>query len=251
MKRILFHFLTILFSFSIFLLLAEIGSDYFITIRDVPNFQTIDPYSDNPYIRYRRPFIFFHIPNSTYYMQRPSFKVKYEINSLGFRGPEINSRKNKKRMIIIGDSIVEGHGVPFSSTFVTKLNESLELSEDLSVVNCGMQGASPIYFSANLERYLSVKPDIVMIHLFSNDLYEDQERESIYFKIPFLNQGTSFPGLRNEKISYLRRLKIFDVFRTLSSYIFRNSPLEKIINSNLEMVEKKVNVVKLVYRNQN
>lgn len=214
------------------LILMEGVARIVLPIPTPPAEMTIDPYQANPYITYRRPFIFFHIPGSRYYMERPSFTVKYEINSHGFRGPEI-AEKTKKRMIVIGDSVVEGHGVSYDATFSAILNDFPEISANLEIINCGMQGASPIYFAANLQRYLALNPDIVLIHLFSNDLYEDREREKIYFTIPFVPVHDLFPEMQHAHSTLFDTLHMGVLFKTIASYLYRNNPLEKIINANV------------------
>ncbi|MBF0201250.1 MAG: SGNH/GDSL hydrolase family protein [Desulfamplus sp.] len=89
-------------------------------------------------------------------------------------------------MIVIGDSIVEGHGCEFHETFSWKLNNK---AEDLNweVTNLGVQGASPSYYAANINRYLSAEPDAVFILLFENDLQDDRFQETSYFQKPIMD----------------------------------------------------------------
>src|SRR5262245_25264178 len=68
---------------------------------------TLDPYGANPYVKSARPYGYFHIPHAQYIQARPpSYEVRYTINSLGFRGPELSFYPplGTKRLLIVGDS---------------------------------------------------------------------------------------------------------------------------------------------------
>lgn len=152
--------------------------------------RTIDPYRSNPYIVQTRPYFYFHIPNAVYTQARAAYRVQYVINSRGFRGPEITLPKpaNVKRLLVVGDSIVEGHGSEFSNTFTHLLGAHLDRA-DWEVVNAGVQGASPVYYAANAERYAALEPDAVLLMLYENDLWEDRERELSYFSFPYFDDA--------------------------------------------------------------
>jgi hypothetical protein len=138
----------------------------------VPPPQALNPYGPNHFIRYGRPWLFFHIPGSRYTQERPAYRVDYRINSRGFRGPEPAAPDARRpRLVVVGDSIVEGHGAEEHQRFT-------ELLTDWDTVNAGMQGASPIYYAANVERYLDLKPRVILLLLFENDISEDRVRES-------------------------------------------------------------------------
>ena len=196
-----------------------------------PEVSTIDPYSANPYFMWVRPFLQCHIPYSQYFQSRSYYKVKYNINSSGFRGPEIQPpKKGQKRLAIIGDSIVEGHGCAFQDTFSYQLNEKAK-QYGWEVVNLGVQGASPIYFALNMPRYLSCDPDVVMIVMFENDLYDDRFQEKNYFKRTLLDTPERlFIGYTNEGIN-LNWSKLYILMRRSFHKIFKNK-IEKIITTN-------------------
>ena len=52
-----------------------------------------------------------------YSLTHPFFAVQYSINRHGFRGPEIPAKGERLRLLVIGDSQAEGHGVEFGETF--------------------------------------------------------------------------------------------------------------------------------------
>lgn len=193
----------------------------------IPPMQTIDPYKENPYIVQARPYIFSHIPHSQYIQARSTYKITYKINSLGFRGEEIPTKTQLKRLVVIGDSMVEGHGNEWENIFASLLNKDLR-SLNWEVINMGMQGASPIYYATNLKRYLSVSPDAVLLVIYENDVFDDHFREDTYFNLPFLDDDSALLG-KNKNIFSLSKLYVF-LRNTWNRHHL--SPIEQIIAEN-------------------
>ena len=109
----------------------------------------------------------------------------------------------------MGDSVAEGHGSAFDKTFTALLNQSFDAS-DWEVVNAGVQGASPIYYAANLQRYLLFEPDAVLMVLFENDLNDDQKLADAYFKLPILDKPDTLLGrVPNDSVYELSQLFLF------------------------------------------
>lgn len=148
----------------------------------IPPPATIDPYGENPYIVTQRPHLQTFVPGARYRAKRSSYEVDYSINAHGVRGPEILAT-SAKRLVVLGDSIVEGHGVPFEDGFVARLDERLR-ALGWSAVSAAMQGGSPIHYAANLPRTLSLDPDAVLVVLYENDLWDDRRNEAQYFALP-------------------------------------------------------------------
>jgi len=192
-----------------------------------PPAQTIDPYTENPYIVQVRPYIFAHIPHAQYNQARSTYEITYKINSLGFRGDEIPAKNKLKRLVVVGDSIVEGHGNALANTFPYLLDEQLRPS-NWEVLNMGMQGASPIYYATNLQRYLAVSPDAVLIMIYENDIFDDHLREETYFNLPFLDDDSALLG-KNENLLALSKLYVF-LRNTWRKHHL--SPIEQIIAHN-------------------
>ncbi|HMV41326.1 MAG TPA: GDSL-type esterase/lipase family protein [Leptospiraceae bacterium] len=189
MKYKVFSIILILFLFGFISIILEIGPRLFFQgsgLTEIPTPSKIDPYKANPYIINFRPNIYSHIPLAKYTQSRADYAVDYTINSFGFRAPEYNlkSDPSKKRIVFVGDSLVEGHGSEIPDTIPAKLEQ--ELGTKFEVLSCGMQGASPIYYAFNLERYLQFKPDYLIIGLYDNDFYEDRFREANYDNAPYL-----------------------------------------------------------------
>lgn len=197
-RRLSFYLLVVLIPLLLFLMLAELMAQLLAppqVLPEPPPVSLIDPYEPNPYVIRMRPYLYAHLPGSTYTQTRSSYQVSYEINSLGFRGPEISSQKapHQKRLLVIGDSVVEGHGNEFTEAFPYLLGENLQRS-GWEVINGGVQGASPIYYAANLERYLLLQPDAVLIVLYENDLQGDRVREAEYLNLPFFEDSDRLLG---------------------------------------------------------
>lgn len=146
---------------------------------------TLDPYGPNPFIVQARPALQTFIPGSRYRAARASYDVEYAINAHGFRGPEVGDKRGR-RLLVVGDSIAEGHGVPFDDALPARLGTALG-SDGWEVVNAAMQGGSPLYYAANLPRFLALAPDAVVLLLYENDLWDDRARERTYPDLPLLD----------------------------------------------------------------
>jgi lysophospholipase L1-like esterase len=194
-RQLLFQLLMPLMTLIFLLFIGELIARVWVIPQGIPQPplpSTIDPYQPNPYIVRMRPYLYFHIPHSKYIQARSTYQVNYEINSLGFRGPEIPLKQETglKRLITIGDSITEGHGNPFNQTFSSVLGEQLR-PHQWEVINMGVQGASPLYYAVNLKRYLAVQPDAILMVIFENDLADDRASESVFFTLPVLDDETA------------------------------------------------------------
>ena len=237
-RTLIFYAGVIIIPLILFLLSGEITMRFLITPQMIPAPPPpadIDPYLINPYIVQARPYFYFHIPKAEYTQARAGYRVKYTINTRGFRGPEIAVPKAEgiKRLVVIGDSIVEGHGNAFNKTFSYLLNEQLSKA-GREVVNAGVQGASPIYYAANAERYLSLQPDAVLIMLYENDIQEDRQREAAYFQLPHIDNVKS---ILNPSSAGPPPLSYFSLALTRLHQNFFLTPLERIIAGNRKYVE--------------
>ena len=234
-NKIKLYFALSLFTFASILATGEIMARYFVKENRLPlppPYSKIEPYSPNPYIIGMRPFMHFHIPGSHYTQSRSYYAVDYSINSSGFRGPEIQPKsKDKKRAVIIGDSIVEGHGCEFQDTFSYKLGEKAK-SFNWEVLNLGVQGACPSYFAANMDRYMATEPDAAIIVMFENDLYDDRIQERSYFGKPILDNPSQLYQRGNSWLNHLfTRAKLFTLTQRAFRQIKQNS-LEEILRQN-------------------
>lgn len=107
------------------------------------------------------------------YNYKDDILVKY--NDSGFRGKIFSNRKgiNERRIIMLGDSFVEGHGVGDSQTLPYHLEKLLNIKQShyqYKVFNAGVCGADPIseinYFNKRLSKLQS---DLVILVTYEND----------------------------------------------------------------------------------
>ncbi|HUP58274.1 MAG TPA: SGNH/GDSL hydrolase family protein [Bdellovibrionota bacterium] len=95
------------------------------------------------------------------------------INSIGLRGREIAPRKSRPRVLLIGDSMVYGHGVTDGETLPAQLQELLERSPTpMEVINGGIKGYGIDQEFKLLGRLMSLQPDYVAWFLYENDFSE-------------------------------------------------------------------------------
>jgi len=211
-KKALFYILMLLITLLLLLAIGELVARFFVTpqrLPEPPPVSTIDPYQANPYIIKARPYIYFHIPSSSYI---------------------------QARLIIIGDSITEGHGNKFTETFSYLLGENIRQS-GWEVINMGVQGGSPIYYAANLERYLSVQPDAVLIVLFENDISDDRTGESVFFNLPFFDEFEALL-MKTSTGAFLSKSRLYTLLHRGWQHFVR-SPVEDIIVWNRDIIYTK------------
>ena len=78
------------------------------------------------------------------------------------------------RILALGDSFTEGDGVPYDSTWVTKLGKRLTTKEkSVTTVNAGIGGSDPVYEYILLqEKFVEEPPDLVLMTVNSSDLLD-------------------------------------------------------------------------------
>lgn len=97
----------------------------------------------------------------------------HALNSYGFRDEpwERHPGQGKQRIMMIGDSYVEGVMVEASENIPSQFQEAL--GEDVEVMNAGMNGVGlPCYVAFMHDAVPLFKPDKVLLVLFSNDIAE-------------------------------------------------------------------------------
>jgi SGNH hydrolase-like domain, acetyltransferase AlgX len=125
----------------------------------------------------------FHLPNSTIWQWTAEYVTRVDINSLGLREREIGYDKPSgvRRILVLGDSFVEGAEVQAEETMARRLEALLEADRranggpEVQVINAGVLG----YSSA--QEYLLLKheglryhPDLVIQVVFTgNDVTEN------------------------------------------------------------------------------
>ncbi len=164
-RRKKFLFASILISF--FLLILGILGEFLARYYLPP-----DPYSTifqiNPH-----PWIQFSLVPSVKTSVRidNGTKVPFQVNSLGYRGPEIGEKKlAQQRVICLGDSFLMGKDVADQETLPAKLQHFL--GNNAQVINAGCGGWNTVQEYYDLkERGLALQPDSVLLFYVMNDTH--------------------------------------------------------------------------------
>src|SRR5918997_5048036 len=101
------------------------------------------------------------------------FRTDVRINSLGLRGPELDSvPAGGLRVLVLGDSWVAGLEVPEDRTYSAVLADELtdRLGVPVQVVNAGVRGyGTDQAWLLYRERLRQLEPDLVVYHTTGND----------------------------------------------------------------------------------
>jgi hypothetical protein len=175
-----------------------------------------------------------HDPDSYYHHKRACFEVDYHTNSFGMRDPERTLNSPAPRAIILGDSFVEGFGIPDGK----RISDLLEKQTGMEYLNFGTGG----YFGPtqyyllykNLAKKFSHNEVIVAIYPnndFTDDDYTVWEKSGHYRpfwvgEYPNYRLVYSATHPRGEKTSYLDDLlrefsysyNVFDYLHTLYKF---------------------------------
>jgi lysophospholipase L1-like esterase len=114
--------------------------------------------------------VFKHKPG----LQRTYQGVEVSINELGLRDRPLEKKQaGEVRILLLGDSVTFGWGVPVEATFGRRLEQMLvsRLGRPVRTVNTGVAGYNTVQEYAALERYADVvEPDIVVLVYAVNDI---------------------------------------------------------------------------------
>jgi tetratricopeptide (TPR) repeat protein len=123
------------------------------------------------YQRSTNPILSFEL-KADYRDDSPDFRRSYErTNSHGLRDVEreIDKPHGTRRVILLGDSVVEGHGVPEDDTIARQL-EALYPDGKTQVLNMGVTGYCTLAEVELLEvKGLAFEPDVVVLFFVEND----------------------------------------------------------------------------------
>ena len=115
-------------------------------------------------------------PNTNRTHKAEEFEYSFTTNSYGLRGklPFITKDSNEYRIIVLGDSFIEGFGTPNDSTFPVLLQQELQhTNKKTTVINAGICGSNPLYeiefYSRKLQQF---KPDLIILQTNITDLYD-------------------------------------------------------------------------------
>lgn len=111
--------------------------------------------------------------NGSYWINKPNYHNKdVQINEKGYRYGELDL-KNKKRLLILGDSVVFGWGVAQKDIFSTILDNKT----NFEIINMGVPGTNSVEQARMLEHDgLLLEPSVVLWVITSNDLASRSKR---------------------------------------------------------------------------
>jgi hypothetical protein len=108
--------------------------------------------------------------------------IYWRTNADGFRGPELLDDPSL-RVIVYGDSNIQGRFSVLEDTFVGQLQRLLRgaLDENVEVINAGICGYGPdqslLRFQRELDDY---RPDVVVLHIFADNDFGDLIRNRLF-----------------------------------------------------------------------
>ena len=111
------------------------------------------------------------------YVLRPGvrtslFGIDVRVNAFGCRGPEITAepRPGVRRVLVLGDSVVFGMGLPENETVTSKLGMLLNGKRPTEVINAGVQGYDTTAEAHWLEwAGVRLRPAVVIVGVSLND----------------------------------------------------------------------------------
>ncbi|MBS3136889.1 SGNH/GDSL hydrolase family protein [Candidatus Woesearchaeota archaeon] len=153
--------------------------------------------------------------DNVHYNRWNEFNQYISTNSRGLRDYEYSYEKinNSFRILMLGDSFVEGVEVAAENTTSKLLEKQLNQLENgihYDVINFGVGGYGTSQELAYLERDgIKYSPDVVVLHIFpKNDLLDNIQKD-VY--LPF-NYSTNYPTVSNTLINKEIQFTLFQRF---------------------------------------
>jgi lysophospholipase L1-like esterase len=109
--------------------------------------------------------------------------IRYKINSQGFRGPELARPGASMRVLVYGDSYIQGDFSRTEETFTEQLKGRLarKTAKSMEVVNAGVAGYGPDQELRRMEEELpALKPSLVIVAIYAGNDFGDLLRDKLY-----------------------------------------------------------------------
>lgn len=147
------------------------------------------------------------------------------INSLGFRGPEVEPVKppGTTRVLGLGDSFTFGEGVRDEDTFLRRLERSFnakgqQAGRRYEFLNTGVQGYNTRDEVLYFERlWIKLDPDVVLISFYLNDAYSDTA---------FFNKGEGLGVSLNAPEGLFAKVRFLDY----AQHAYRSHKVRQFLN---------------------
>lgn len=222
LKRMVFRIISILIGLSLGLLIGETFLRYTLPDRMFYriNISSTDgdyKLSDNPRL------IYVPVPNTG------------SFNSYGHRGAAFSFKKgSKKRIVVMGDSVVEGLGVGLDQRFTDILDK--HFNEQYEIINLGVCGYSLLqefeYFRLLGEKF---SPDYVLWFISFNDMrLHSGEIYTFNDKLKNVPNSTFYETYYRTRIEFERFLMSFNTYK-LVKYVY-SVESQKVFNNNEEII---------------
>lgn len=117
-----------------------------------------------------------HRPGLSWDHRSVEFAYAFRTNARGLRYPDVPAEKpsGETRVLVLGDSFVEGMGVEARDTFAARLER--RFSSDgrrTRFINGGLQNSGPRQYARLLRHVgLDYRPDRVLVVVYANDVYD-------------------------------------------------------------------------------
>lgn len=110
-------------------------------------------------------------------------RVRYGINSGGFRGEELAAPGEEPRVVVYGDSFIMAEFSRTEDTFAERLEVHLakRLGSRVEVVNAGVAGYGPDQELRRMQAELpGLRPDLVIVAIYAGNDFGDLLRNKLY-----------------------------------------------------------------------
>jgi lysophospholipase L1-like esterase len=165
-----------------------------------------------------------HLPSFRYTYTRAGFSNEVHYNALGLRGPDPAPAQTKLRVVVLGDSFVEGKQVGEREVFTARLQQLAEAAgRPIEVINAGMGGYGTSDELLLWERVVTaLHPDVVLIAFFPNDVRNNLERAWFDVRDGRVTQVAEPPRPR---VRWLYEAQKWLVSRSHLAYLVKNAAL--------------------------
>jgi lysophospholipase L1-like esterase len=109
--------------------------------------------------------------------------IRYRVNSQGFRGAELARPGASTRVVVYGDSFIQGDFARTEDTFTEQLKGQLarEAGKTVEVVNAGVAGYGPDQELRRMENELpALKPNLVIVAICAGNDFTDLLSNKLY-----------------------------------------------------------------------
>lgn len=142
---------------------------------------------------------------------RSLYRGLYKFNSLGRRGHEFSLApgENVFRIVMLGDSLTFGQGVPEGSTYSAQVERQLKQRNSprsIEVINAGASGTNTAWQFNHLQNTcLAYQPDLVTVQFYLNDLERSTRMDADgAIKGDFVDDVLMLPAKRSYALFFLQ-----------------------------------------------